>query len=278
MKNFNFINYLSILLLVSIGFSCSIEKRLHTGGYHLKFNKSLKSNQAASIDEDLKLNLEAEVHNEKLNFKDAGELSVDDGLDELGLYESSAEKAMSLADHEKTNCFPTSNELIFNKIEGCDTLIFRNGDERTVKILEFGESTIKYKKCDHLEGPSYTAKMAEVFMIKYANGAKDVFKAKKVTEAKKEPTQAEEKVTVEPFSIISLILGVIGMVFMLLLNPVLGFFILVPALITGIVGISRRKAHNSRGLGMAITGTVLGVLGTIVGLVILAVVLAFVGY
>lgn len=56
-----------------------------------------------------------------------------------------------------------------------DVMIFRNGDEVNVKVSEVGVDFIKYKRSDNPEGPSYEARKNDVFMVKYANGAKDVF-------------------------------------------------------------------------------------------------------
>ncbi len=57
-----------------------------------------------------------------------------------------------------------------------DILVMRNGDELKVKIEEVLTESIKYKKFDNLGGPSYTVKKSSVFMIRYENGTKDVFK------------------------------------------------------------------------------------------------------
>jgi hypothetical protein len=56
-----------------------------------------------------------------------------------------------------------------------DILVLRNGDEVEVKVLEIKLSEIKYKKLNNLDGPIYTEEKINVFMIKYENGAKDVF-------------------------------------------------------------------------------------------------------
>lgn len=58
-----------------------------------------------------------------------------------------------------------------------DVMIYRNGDEVNVKITEVGLETIKYKRSDNPDGPAYEVRKNDVFMIKYANGVKDVFKA-----------------------------------------------------------------------------------------------------
>lgn len=57
-----------------------------------------------------------------------------------------------------------------------DVMIYRNGDEMNVKITEVGLETVKYKRSDNPDGPAYEVRKNEVFMIKYANGVKDVFK------------------------------------------------------------------------------------------------------
>lgn len=57
-----------------------------------------------------------------------------------------------------------------------DVLIKKNGDEVEVKVIKISPSEIEYKKWSNQEGPSYTLLKSEVFMIKYKNGDKDVFK------------------------------------------------------------------------------------------------------
>lgn len=57
-----------------------------------------------------------------------------------------------------------------------DVIICRNGDEITSKVLKISKTEIEYKKWNNQDGPTYTLEKAEVFMIKYQNGDKDVFK------------------------------------------------------------------------------------------------------
>ncbi|GAA4392576.1 hypothetical protein GCM10023186_43260 [Hymenobacter koreensis] len=55
-----------------------------------------------------------------------------------------------------------------------DLLTKRNGDEVQVKVLEVTPTEIRYKRTDNPEGPLFILPRTEVFMIKYANGTKDV--------------------------------------------------------------------------------------------------------
>ncbi|MBY0425361.1 MAG: hypothetical protein K2Q22_06975 [Cytophagales bacterium] len=56
-----------------------------------------------------------------------------------------------------------------------DVLFKLSGDEIKAKVNEIGEDVIKYQKFENLDGPVYTIKKSEVFMIRFANGSKEVF-------------------------------------------------------------------------------------------------------
>jgi len=59
-----------------------------------------------------------------------------------------------------------------------DQLLFLNGDEETVKIMEVTTDELKYKRWDNMDGPLFTVRKADLFMVKYANGTKEKFEAK----------------------------------------------------------------------------------------------------
>ena len=56
-----------------------------------------------------------------------------------------------------------------------DVITLKNGDDIEALVQEIGDVDVKYKKFDNPNGPNYTLKKAEIFMIRYANGSKDVF-------------------------------------------------------------------------------------------------------
>ena len=58
---------------------------------------------------------------------------------------------------------------------GQDNIILKDGEEINAKIEEVGETNIKYRKSNNQDGPMYTKSKDEIFMIKYANGEKDIF-------------------------------------------------------------------------------------------------------
>lgn len=55
-----------------------------------------------------------------------------------------------------------------------DLIIKKDGEEIKSKVLEVGLKIIKYKKFDNLIGPTFELLKADVFIIKYENGTKDI--------------------------------------------------------------------------------------------------------
>ncbi|MBO0939964.1 hypothetical protein J2I47_25690 [Fibrella sp. HMF5335] len=77
------------------------------------------------------------------------------------------------------------NKLIYTSLlmllavvaQAQDNIILKSGQEVPAKVLEVSKADIKYKRTDNPDGPIYTITAGEVFMIKYANGTKDVLSA-----------------------------------------------------------------------------------------------------
>ncbi len=76
------------------------------------------------------------------------------------------------------------------RAHGQDVIVLKNGEEIKAKVEQILDTEIKYRKSDNLTGPIYSAKKAEIFMIRYANGTKDVFGDQPVTAT---PQKAPEK-------------------------------------------------------------------------------------
>lgn len=56
-----------------------------------------------------------------------------------------------------------------------DTLQFKNGDVKIVKVSEVGINEIKYNRFDNLTGPTYISPKAEIRSIKYSSGHLETF-------------------------------------------------------------------------------------------------------
>ena len=121
----------------------------------------------------------------------------------------------------------------------------------------FGINSIKYKKCDNIDGATVSVNKSEVFMIKYANGTKDIISQNTSTSYNNSSNSDKEVQVVKEhdspvFGIISLITGILG------LGPL--------AIIFGCIGFSKKRKLK----GLAIAGLILGVIYTIVIIAIIA--------
>jgi hypothetical protein len=69
-----------------------------------------------------------------------------------------------------------------------DIIVLKSTEEIKALVQEVGLTDVKYKKYENADGPSYTLLKSDIFMIKYANGGKDVFNdAPDVSETEKQP-------------------------------------------------------------------------------------------
>lgn len=57
-----------------------------------------------------------------------------------------------------------------------DVITLQNGEEIQAKVVEVSADEIKYKKASNPDGPTFVAKKSEIFMLKYENGEKEVYK------------------------------------------------------------------------------------------------------
>ncbi len=56
-----------------------------------------------------------------------------------------------------------------------DILIRRDGTELAVRVEEVGPELVKYRRLDNLTGPLFSVYKTDLFMVRYANGSRDVF-------------------------------------------------------------------------------------------------------
>jgi TM2 domain-containing membrane protein YozV len=168
------ITSLVILSVVLLFTSCSIEKRVHMSGYHLEWHKSNKS----VVKNDEIKNLDNSVDQLSLNKIETVPEQVN--LDNEFLASNSNEIILTSPTLNILN--PQKKMLIqVNSIlnTDCDVIILTNGQEIQAKVLEVGQTEVKYKNCDNQSGPTFSKNKSEIFMIKYPNGTSTVIEESK---------------------------------------------------------------------------------------------------
>lgn len=83
-----------------------------------------------------------------------------------------------------------------------DIITLKDGSDMQVLVQEVGEFDIKFKKFDNPNGPNYTLKKSEIFMVRYKNGSKDVF-ANNTTSATTTPSKVQNQIE-EPLKPLSI--------------------------------------------------------------------------
>ena len=78
-----------------------------------------------------------------------------------------------LSERMKKLIFLLTMCVVFN-LSAQDIIVKRNGDELQCRILEVSKNEVKYKRWTNQDGPAFSEKKSDIFMIKYENGEKDV--------------------------------------------------------------------------------------------------------
>lgn len=161
------------ILPLIILISCSVQKRKYQKGFYVSNPKQQKH-----VQKNVSGKQKKETENDNLISK-TNTLQTYDSED-IVLSASLNNKTISLA--------KVHLPLLTNENDSlCDILVLKNGDEVKAKVLEISPIEIKYKKCTMPEGPLYVVKKSDVFMIKYANGTKEVIKSE-AAESNNTPT------------------------------------------------------------------------------------------
>lgn len=235
--------FLSLILFTH----CSIQKRKYQKGYYFNFHKNTTKNELVknnSFGKELKLKqtVSQEETTKTLLVKQ--------------LYKENNSITLT-----KTSSPPDSLTK-----DSCDVILSQSGDEIRAKIQEITPHEIKYKKCNLPEGVLYVVDKSTVFMIRYANGTKEIIKSKK-TEQQSGGVTKKPKI---PNSVmLGLSLGAVSIIYYFL-------FILGPlAILLGVKGLRKIESDKTkyRGKSMAKATIALGIIGTIVSLAVLLVLL-----
>ncbi|MDO8998552.1 MAG: DUF4190 domain-containing protein [Bacteroidota bacterium] len=193
MKKLLFILPLIILI------SCSVQKRKYQKGFYVSSNTSKTHSK-----KDNSKSLKNDFNSEKLVQKTYS-LPIEERIE----LEASVSKNFSEINSLKKTSF------FFRATDSCDIITLRNGDEVSAKVLEITSIEIKYKRCNLSDGPLYIVKKSDVFMIKYTNGTKDVFKSEPITTNQEQNNYPQAKKNTGPkkmhsLAIIAFVLSILG--------------------------------------------------------------------
>ena len=150
----------------------------------------------------------------------------------------------------------------------CDVITLKNGDEINARISGISKKEIKFKKCEEVNGLTYTLRKSEVFMIKFRDGTKTIFSTDTSAEAKNKPGEKEDSGVFGILSFVSMLAAIL--IFSIFVGHsaagtiIFSLVILVPlAIICGAIGMGAKRKNR----GLAIAGLTLGIAAVVLGIV-----------
>lgn len=250
---------LLLLLPFILLLSCGIQKRKYQSGYHVSWKKSKSQSEKKQ-----QLAGDKKNHSELKSQAEPQPETSSDSPREQQVYASTTK------DFAQTTKESTKNLI---KADPCDELVFNDGTELKVKITVIDETEIRYKKCDMPDGPVYVARKSTVFMVRYANGNKEVFKNQQTsggTSSGANDYRGPQKT--HPLAVFALIFGILSF---LPFIPIV-FSILAITLGKSAIKTIEYKPQQYKGLNIAKTGRILGIITLILWSVIAILVIGFV--
>ena len=173
---FKVIQLSAVILFAAILNACSIKKRDYLPGYHVtwkharfskgdaKTDKNLENNVFVSSNQDDNNTVDFEENNEKISASDDLLISAS---------EQTSEAKFNFTGQDVKAQY-SEKKVKKTKIEECDIITMKNGNDIRAKVLEVSITEIKYKDCGNLDGPTFTIAKKDVFMIKYPNGSRTI--------------------------------------------------------------------------------------------------------
>lgn len=263
----------SILILICFFlFACSVQKRKYLNGYYISWNQHSvsKNNQLGH----------AKLPTVSIHNLLARELISKKNKQHL-------QEQVNLKHGQNT-------QTLVN--DSCDVIIFRDGSEILAKVIEISSTQVKYKRCDLLNGPIYTAKKSEIFMIKYAEGVREVFKEEPNVPANVSPSKVPDKYEVprnsinsstlqkvHPKAISAFVIGLLSFLSFFAITspayPLLFLFAIIGSIIAIVASAKAVRIINNypnefKGKGLAITGRVFSII--VLSILALAIILVLV--
>lgn len=146
-------------------------------------------------------------------------------------------------------------------LQGCDSIVLRNGDIMEARVIEIGQREIRYRKCGDNEGPVFVVNLTDVFMIKYPNGTRDYFTSDRNPAPSMGGTVAKKA---DGMAVAGFIGSMAGLF-------ILGIPLGIMAVVFGFVSLGKIRRHPDRyrGKGFAIASIIIGAIDVIGMLIIL---------
>ena len=86
--------------------------------------------------------------------------------------------------------------IIVSSISAQDLIVLKNGNMIEANVLEISPTEIKYKRFDHLDGPTIVILVTDVLSIRYENGRTEIINAIPATEQINSQTESSQNTAI----------------------------------------------------------------------------------
>ena len=190
----------SVLILVLCALlcqQCTLQKRKYQDGYYLSFAGKHKRNNSAETSLVGQTGLVANTHYTQPT----------QALNDQVAY-SSSNTVLASIDHKTPPLLRRKSAVV--PPDTCDVVMFRTGEEIKAKVSEITPTEVKYRKCSMPDGPLFSNRRTDIYMIRYANGTKQVFEMETPSARSGTAVAATGAPARHPDATIALVLGILG--------------------------------------------------------------------
>lgn len=154
-----------------------------------------------------------------------------------------------------------SDDLTNGLQTGCDTIVLKSGSRIVARVEEIGQSEIRYRRCDNLNGPMISMAKTSVNRILYVNGTHEVMVSENpivVNNYDVKPQYNPAPLKTEPLAIAGFIAAIVGLF-------IGGIPLGTLAVIFGILSLGKLRRYPARfkGRKLAIASIIIGFIAVI---------------
>lgn len=258
-----FRSLLSIILIITLLASCSMEKRRYSSGFHIEWKKN-RSHQSVILSSEKTATRRTDpaetVETSKNDPQKPEEAITDKNTDKFISTENNNSLSLGLKDFKHKVYTDTPGQKEY------DEIILKTAEEIKAKVTEITPEEIKYKRFDNLNGPTYVIKRSDVFFIKYANGTKEIISPVSTGKSESSPSTAKPgNRTVVGYGIMGIFSAIVGLF-------VAGLLFGALAVVLGALGLSKinKEPEKYSGRGFAVIAILLGLANIVIILLAMA--------
>lgn len=227
-----------VILLVLALHSCTIEKRVHSRGFHVEWPGAKRSRHETARRHTSYRRLHTLPRHSETSAVFAQRQAVTGTVQLQSRQAVQAETMIRKSAAGKTPC---------------DLIVLQSGEEISAQVYEVGATEIRYKKCGTPEGAYYHISRKNVQMIRYGNGVKELFGNDQGSDSVPQPYPGQDHQTLRTVP------GSSVAAFVLALSAPFLFLTAIPAFFIGISSLKKinRNPELYRGRGFSIAAIVI---------------------